>query len=201
MTTEEFISKAKKVHGDKYDYSLVEYVNAFKKVKIICPIHGVFKQSPSIHVFGQGCPKCKADLTGNRFRKPSEVFFKEMYDMYGDKYDFSNSVYNGTHDKIVVICKKHGSFTRTPHELLDGRGCPVCTPFTNWNTETFIIKAKEIHGNKYSYEKTEYKSIHEKVCITCKKHGDFWIEPNYHINNESGCPICGHENGWQNFQN
>lgn len=197
LTREEFIKRAKEIHGDKYDYSLVVYVNALTKVKIICPKHGVFEQTPAMHLYGQGCPMCGHEQKGAYKRKTQEQFLKEMQEMYGDKYDFSQSQYKGTHDDVVVICKKHGSFLRTPHELLDGRGCPVCTPHSVWNTETFITRAKEIHGDKYSYEKTEYKSIHEKVCITCKEHGDFWIEPNYHINYESGCPICGHEKGWQ----
>jgi very-short-patch-repair endonuclease len=57
-TQEDFISKAKEIHDNEYDYSLVKYINAIIKVKIMCPIHGVFKQSPSKHLLGQGCPTC-----------------------------------------------------------------------------------------------------------------------------------------------
>jgi hypothetical protein len=55
--TLEFINKAKKVHNDKYDYSLVEYVNARTKVKIIDAHHGVFEQTPTDHLNGKGCPR------------------------------------------------------------------------------------------------------------------------------------------------
>lgn len=58
LTTEEFIKKAREVHGDKYDYSKVEYVNSKEKVTIICPEHGEFLQSPQKHLSGQGCIKC-----------------------------------------------------------------------------------------------------------------------------------------------
>ena len=58
-TTENFIEKAKQIHGNKYDYSLVEYKNNKTKVKIICPIHGIFEQTPNCHLRLQGCPKCK----------------------------------------------------------------------------------------------------------------------------------------------
>ena len=54
----EFIKKSRKVHGDKYDYSKVEYVNAHTKVCIICPEHGKFEQKASAHLSGYGCPKC-----------------------------------------------------------------------------------------------------------------------------------------------
>ena len=57
-STKEFIDKAKKMHGDKYDYSLVHYIRSFKKVIIICPIHGQFEQTPNNHLRGCGCPYC-----------------------------------------------------------------------------------------------------------------------------------------------
>ena len=63
LTTKEFIQKAKEVHGDKYDYSLVEYTKAKEKVKIICPIHGEFLQRAGAHLQGQRCKKCGTELS------------------------------------------------------------------------------------------------------------------------------------------
>ena len=60
----DFFEKTKKVHGDKYDYSKVEYVNTNTKVCIICPIHGEFLQTPHNHIRGCGCPKCAAKIKG-----------------------------------------------------------------------------------------------------------------------------------------
>lgn len=57
-TTEEWIIKAKEIHGDKYDYSKVNYKNNNIKVKIICPEHESFFQNPSSHLQGNGCLKC-----------------------------------------------------------------------------------------------------------------------------------------------
>lgn len=57
-STTEFIECAQKVHGDKYDYSLVDLKNMNKKVKIICPDHGEFIQRPADHQNGVGCPEC-----------------------------------------------------------------------------------------------------------------------------------------------
>ena len=63
LTTEEFITRAKLRHGDKYDYSLVDYKSSTEKVKIICPIHGVFEQAPVSHLRGCGCCECRIDKT------------------------------------------------------------------------------------------------------------------------------------------
>ena len=60
--TKNFILKSKKIHGDAYDYSLVEYINCKKKVKIICKEHGIFEQTPNNHLKGQNCPICKKSL-------------------------------------------------------------------------------------------------------------------------------------------
>lgn len=59
-TTEQFISEAIKVHGDKYDYSKVEYKGCNTDVLIICPIHGEFSQTPTHHLLGCGCKRCMA---------------------------------------------------------------------------------------------------------------------------------------------
>lgn len=58
-TKQVFIKKAIKVHGDKYNYSLVDYINSKTKIKIVCPKHGIFEQTPNNHLKGCGCKKCK----------------------------------------------------------------------------------------------------------------------------------------------
>lgn len=64
LTTSEIVSKAKLVHGDKYDYSKTVYLGSKSKIKIICPIHGEFEQLPSAHFQGQGCPQCYHTILG-----------------------------------------------------------------------------------------------------------------------------------------
>ena len=98
LTQDEVIRRFHKVHDDKYDYSLVEYVNYDTKVKIICPIHGVFKMTPFNHIQGQGCPKCKG-----RHLTTKEII-DEFHKIHGGKYDYSKTVYNKMHEKITVIC-------------------------------------------------------------------------------------------------
>ena len=71
LTTEEFIKRAREVHGDKYDYLKIVYKAAHNKIEIICPIHGVFFQEPASHLAGRDCPKCglqKISKTGSVFK-------------------------------------------------------------------------------------------------------------------------------------
>jgi predicted nucleic acid-binding Zn-ribbon protein len=120
--TEEFIQKAKEVHGDKYDYSKVEYVNSHAKVCIICPEHGEFWQSPNNHLNGKGCPKCINPNHG----LTTEEFIQKAREVHGDKYDYSKVEYKGGLTKVCIICPKHGEFWQIAREHLRGQGCPIC---------------------------------------------------------------------------
>ena len=123
---EEFIKKARDIHGDKYDYSKVEYVNSSTKVCIICPIHGEFWQTPNQHLMNHGCSKCQYDYIGELFRKKTNKFIEEARQIHGDKYDYSKVVYKNDKTKVCIICPKHGEFWQTPGMHIQGQGCPTC---------------------------------------------------------------------------
>jgi len=67
-TTEQFIEKSKLKHGEKYDYSLVEYKNKLTIVNIICPKHGIFQQRPDLHLQGFGCKICNESKLEKKVR-------------------------------------------------------------------------------------------------------------------------------------
>ena len=138
ITFEEFIVKAREVHGDKYDYSKVEYVNQLTKVCIICPTHGEFEQTPDSHLHGHGCPKCVGK------NKTTEQFIEEAREVHGDKYDYSKTYYNGAFKKVTIICPIHGEFWQKPTMHLIGQGCPKCSGKNKLTTEQFIEEAKKI---------------------------------------------------------
>ena len=104
LTTEEFINKAKDVHGDKYDYSKVEYINRRTEVCIICPECGEFQQTPHSHLAGNGCPKCKGWVFN------TEDFIDKAKKVHSDKYDYSEVVYTKSCEKVKIICSTHGEF-------------------------------------------------------------------------------------------
>ncbi len=126
LTTNEFIERAKAIHGNKYDYSKVVYIDAHTKVCIICPEHGEFYQNPFDHLTGYGCIKCGRQKTIIKQRKKIEKFVIEAKRVHGDKYDYSKVEYKNQYIKINIICKKHGSFFQTPKSHLSGSGCPIC---------------------------------------------------------------------------
>ena len=193
LTREEFIQRAKKIHGDKYDYSKVDYVNSRKEVCIICPEHGEFYQLPHIHLSGHGCSKCGRYKTEGARRKTTEYFVNEVIKQRGDIFSFEKTKYINNTTPVILTCKKHRfDFQRTPKDILTLKTvCPKCAKEIKRNTENFIEDAKKIHGNKYDYSKVEYKNNQTKVCIICPEHGEFWQRPNNHISSKHGCPKCG----------
>lgn len=191
MNREQFIEKAKKRHGDKYDYLKVNYTNSTTKVCIICPEHGEFWQTPSAHIRGNGCPKCSNYNRGRRKRWDTAKFIEESKKIHGDKYDYSKVNYVNSSTLVNIICPQHGEFSQTPLNHLKGQGCPKCAG-RNYSTEEIIEEFKKIHGNKYDYSRVEYKKMHEKVCIICPEHGEFWQTPSKHLNGQ-GCPKCRYE--------
>ena len=116
LTTEEFIEKAKKVHGDRYNYSKVEYKNNCIKVIIVCKIHDGFKQKPNGHLNGKGCPKCVGQ------NKTTKELIKQFNKIHRNKYDYSKVEYINSRTKVIIICKKHGEFSQTPNNHLRKRG-------------------------------------------------------------------------------
>lgn len=184
FTKEDFIKRAKETHGDKYDYSKVDYINSTTKVCIICPEHGEFYQCPSDHIRGVGCRRCY----GNE-KNTTEQFIQKAKKIHGDKYDYSKVEYDGNKKKVCIICPEHGEFWQRPNDHISGYGCPYCGNNLKKNTEEFIEESKKVHNNKYDYSKTKYINAHTKVCIICPEHGEFWQEAANHTNG-AGCPYC-----------
>ena len=188
-TTEEFIERARKVHGDKYDYSKVEYINSRTKVCIICPEHGEFWQEANSHLKGCGCLKCSKEK--KNYYNDMESFRKDPYKLHGNKYDYSKVNFKKKNDKIKIICPIHGEFITTPHIHLLGCECPKCAGTKKLTTEEFIERARKVHGDKYDYSKVEYVNSKTKVCIICPVHGEFWMTPNMHLYGQE-CPKCSY---------
>lgn len=159
MSTEEFIKKAKKIHGDKYDYSKTNYTGCKKLITIICPIHGEFSQVPNYHLSGNGCPKCGHENTWNkRGRITTEEFIKKAKQVHGERYDYSESEYKNRRTKIKIICHKkyrngleHGIFYQNPNLHLNGRGCPHCR---NSRLENKVSKLLSENNICFEKEKT-----------------------------------------------
>lgn len=183
-TTEQFIQDAKKVHGDRYDYSKVKYAGSDTKICVICSIHGEFWPTPNNHLNGSVCPYC----AGRRLTR--ELFIEKAKEVHGDKYDYSDVQYVNSLTFVKIICPKHGEFFQKQTLHLQGNGCKECSGQVRMTTERFIRKAREVHGDKYDYSKTEVIGDNKtKVCVICPEHGEFWTTPNNHLRG-ARCPEC-----------
>lgn len=194
-TREQFIKEAVDIHGDKYDYSQVEYINTHTKVIVICPNHGEILVRPNDHVKKKsGCPHCAGLAKGT-----AEKFIEQAIEVHGDKYDYSLVKYNGTHQKVTIICPEHGRFEMTPTaHISQQQNCVKCSYIDRGNnkrksTEQFIEDAIVVHGDKYDYSLVNYNRGKAKVNIICIDHGVFQQTPDNHINSKQGCPICWDE--------
>lgn len=197
LTTQEFIEKALQIHGNKYNYDKVDYINSRTKVFIGCPKHGYFEQTPSKHLEGRGCPKCKQGDT--------ESFINKARQIHGNTYDYSKVQYQGRHSKIIIGCKIHGDFMQEVGNHLQGSGCPICaqeirSTKRRLTLEQFIEKASKIHNNKYDYSRTKYVNNATKVTITCPLHGEFEQRADAHLHGQ-GCPKCKSSKGEKEIEN
>ena len=169
--TEEFIRKAKKIHGDKYDYSKVEYKNNSTKVCIICPEHGKFWQRPNDHISKKaGCPQCKGTHLYTK-----EEFIEKANKIHNNYYDYSLVKYINNKTHIKIICPIHGEFEQRPDKHLRGQGCPKCKKS---HGETLI--EKYLLENDIEY-KSQYKiPIDVSINFSGKAYIDFYL-PNYNL--------------------
>lgn len=186
LTTKEFIERARSVHGDKYDYSKVEYTGALNKVIITCAKHGEFHQIANNHISGSGCEVCGRHSS-------TKSFIIKSKSIHGDKYDYSKVEYKNAHTKVCIICPKHGEFWQAPNSHLNGKGCFRCVDHKQTLNE-FIQKAKSIHGDRYDYSNVEYEHSQKYITIVCPIHGKFKQTPNSHLSNR-GCPKCNCSKG------
>ena len=196
LTTEEFIKRAMDIHGNLYDYTKTEYVNYDTKLIITCPKHGDFKQSPTHHLNGEGCPKCRYIKSASSKRRSLDKIINLANKTHNNKYDYSLiKEYKNDKEKLPIICKLHGIFYQTMNNHINGKQeCPICVSLRNNNdkiytTEEFIELAQLKHNNFYSYDNTKYEKSDKNVTITCKIHGDFEQIARNHLQGQ-GCPKC-----------
>jgi hypothetical protein len=191
-TLEEIICKCKKIHGDKYDYSLVDSANMSKKQRIKCNNCGrFFEIDLNSHInTKRGCKYC----SHRSYAYTTEEFIKKAKKIHGNKYDYSKVNYINKKTPVIIICPTHGEFWKTPEHFLRGQGCNKCSnKLFKLNKEIFIERSNKIHNSKYDYSKVEYKTVEDKVRIICPTHGEFWQTPHSHMSGV-GCPKCHEEN-------
>jgi hypothetical protein len=200
-STEEFIQKAKEKYGEKYIYDKVEYNSSKTKVVITCRLHGDFEQIPFSHLFGkEGCKDCASlknvktkdvkDCASLKNIKTNDEFIRQAKEKHGEIYTYHNVNYKRSDIKVKITCLLHGDFEQRPYSHLFGQGCPDCSGHRKLDNKTFLLRAKEVHRDKYAYDNVKYKNIRTEVKITCRLHGDFQQRPDSHLKGHNGCNDC-----------
>lgn len=203
FNTKSFIKKARLIHGDKYDYSKVNYIRNNSKVEIICPIHGSFFQVPSNHLNEYrptGCRQCGIERYTEKSKNTKEDFIRKSREIHGDKFDYTNSVYTRNCDRIKIFCIKHQlEFETTPaHHYKNksnnkGGGCPLCWKENlSDDKSTFIEKCKVLR--EYDFDQYtilgEYKNNKTKILMRHECGNEFYIRPDYFLYKDGGCTEC-----------
>lgn len=202
LKTEDVIAEFKSLHGDKYDYSKVEYKGSGVKVTIICSKHGEFLLTPNHHKRGVGCKRCSFD--GQKITK--EEFIEKSRAFFGDKHDYSLfDEMPKFGDKAKIKCNRHNViFEQETRAHMRGHdGCPKCKSIKHSGigenrglvsspeelSADFAKKASELNGDKYDYSEFIYDGSNTKGKIVCKIHGPFFQSPSNHLRGNQ-CPKC-----------
>lgn len=161
INTERFISRAMEIHGNKYDYSQSVYKHSLHKITVVCPTHGKFTQTASHHLEGRGCKLCAIRQSAVTQALSLSQFIKRAKEIHGDRYSYDDIEYKNAKSKIIIGCKKHGSFEMRAYTHLEGQGCPTCKKskgelkIENWLRKNGIVyetqkKFEGCIGKKYS---------------------------------------------------
>jgi hypothetical protein len=151
----------------------------------------------SHHLSGVGCQQCAFDKRGFEKRLTLDEFIERSREVHGNIYKYDKFVYVNNRTLGTITCPKHGDFEQSPKDHMRGHGCRVCGYEKTTNEkfldqEEFLQRALSIHGGRFSYEKTIYAGLRNKVTITCNIHGDFEQLAQNHLNGAS-CPRCAYK--------
>lgn len=153
---EEFIRKAIKIHGDKYDYSKVAYVNNRTPVLIICPKHGEFLMTPHNHLNGRGCRYC----ANRNYRYSTEEYIAACKKVHNNFYSYEHTVYETSHREVIITCPIHGDFKQIAADHLNGHGCPKCSMSTlEKSIDQLLANANVCFEREKKFQWLKYKRL------------------------------------------
>lgn len=198
LSRKEVLERVNKIHNFKYGYDKYNGEKLSEETIIICPIHGEFRQTMRKHLMGSGCPKCANERRSANQRKNLSTVIEQCKEVHSNKYRYAlDFEYINNKSRLHAVCPIHGDFWQEINSHLHGEGCPICGKDEVKNKlrkdkDFMVNRAREVHGDRYSYDNFNYVNWHTKGTVTCPIHGDFLVTPLNHITNGSGCPKCSH---------
>lgn len=194
LTTKDFIEKSKNKFPNKFLYDKTVYKGMLETTIIECKKHGNFEVKPKFHLDSKKgcCKKCQYENNSEKSKKRNkESFFKECRRIHNNKYDYSESSFQGVSKSINIICPEHGEFIQNGYHHKIGHGCPKCSKNNILNSDEFKIRANLTHDNFYNYDLVDcINGCNDKIKITCPDHGTFKQAASKHLSGQ-GCPKCG----------
>lgn len=195
LSTQEFIDRANSAHNHEYDYSDSVYISMDKPVSVKHKKCGMtFSQYARNHLKGHGCKFC-----ANQYMN-TEIFIKRSREIHGhNKYSYGSTIYKSAKEKLDIFCNTcEKMFTQTASDHIQGYGCSHCGGTKRKTFDEFQEKAKSIHGNGFSYNSKDFKSLKEKMEIKCNSCDSIFKQtPKKHLAGD-GCPNCRTESmGWR----
>jgi len=195
LTQEQFLYKARQMHGDYYDLSKAEYTKGDELIEIICSIHGSYHQKAIIFLTGRGCEPCGRHRAAASRRSSTEEFVAKARQLHGDFYDYSKVDYTTTKGLVTIGCPKHGDFEITANEHITWnrnvtdkpRGCKYCSR-SEIHPDDFIEDCRKVHGDRFDYSKTKYTGYHNYITVICPEHGEWKTMAGVFL--RSNCPSC-----------
>lgn len=199
-TFDMFLEKARKAHGDAYEYDSSEWSGMARKIRIRCPKHDLeFSQRADVHVNRRsGCPKCASSRTAAALKDSQEGFISKCVSVHGETYDLSRVLYKSSVEKIEVLCRTHGAFYPQARNFINRRsGCPKCaadkaSERSRLPPEKYLRSFREVHGDKYKYAEIFYIKQKAVVRAECPEHGEFVQHVSDHLSGH-GCKRCSGE--------
>lgn len=194
-----YVEKFSKIHNNKYTYGeLIQKVGSNTKIEVICPEHGKYISTTSLHLSGSGCQKCGFHKIKEGKRKPLGYYIEKASKIHGNNYTYAEVLYgeSGGNAKLHTVCPEHGEFLVYVNHHISGAGCPSCWEARRgielrYDFDEYVAKAQIKHKNKYSYTEVAYeKGAVSRVEVTCPKHGKFSLGASDHLNSGNGCAKC-----------
>ena len=191
-----FLKNAKDKHGKKFGYNKVHYINSFKKVTIICKIHGEFTQAPAKHLLHKhSCPECAKIAQGISRRINKSYLIEEAIRFYGDIYSYDNTIVGRKNETIEVYCTMHKQyFSQMLGSHLKGHtGCKKClreqkeAQAHKIFKENFMQQFIKKFGDNYDFSKVEYTNNITPVIVICKKHNIEFNQVHRNIKRFASC--------------
>jgi hypothetical protein len=197
---EKFLEEARAIHGNLYKYDLTNYQGAKSKIEITCEHHGLFLQSPEVHLRPSGCPKCSKN---NRSTYERESSITDVQKRINDASDGIVSIvkesFSNINSKSDFHCKIHGFYKRLVNSALYSKHpCLICAKQSKENSvvDISVIGSKiiESFGKLYSFKIIASQNLRNtKIQFICNQHGEFIISYSS-LAKSPGCPTCSRLN-------